>query len=160
MDKSAGDKGRRMSGSVTFTEFISDEPMSMRTKAVVFSDCRSEDKPYEPKIWDAVWDTGSSNTVISRKIVEDLGLTKIGQVTARVLGHSSDCGIYLVNIGLPNRLKVPNLQVIDGDFDKEDFDILIGMDIITLGDLAISHAGNKSVFSFRYPPSECIDFTK
>jgi hypothetical protein len=39
------------------------------------------------------------------------------------------------------------------------FDILIGMDIITLGDFAITNANHRTVVSFRIPPdTKHIDF--
>jgi len=37
-------------------------------------------------------------------------------------------------------------------------DVLIGMDVITTGDLAITNHNGKTTFSFRVPPCEEIDF--
>ena len=149
-----------MSKSVSFTRQNGGIASSLRTEAVVFTDCKEHGKEYEPKIWTAVWDTGSSNTVISERIVFDIGLTPVGEVSARVMGESRLSNVYIVSIGLPNGLKVPDLQVIGGDFSEDDFDILIGMDIITLGDFAVTNANGKTVFSFRYPPKGHIDFTE
>lgn len=39
-------------------------------------------------------------------------------------------------------------------------DILIGMDIITLGDFAITNVGGKTVFSFRTPSTKMIDYVE
>ena len=39
-------------------------------------------------------------------------------------------------------------------------DVLIGMDIITLGDFAITNFGGKTVMSYRYPSVCTIDFAK
>jgi hypothetical protein len=37
-------------------------------------------------------------------------------------------------------------------------DVLIGMDIISRGDFALTHKEGKTVFSFRYPSLATIDF--
>jgi hypothetical protein len=45
--------------------------------------------------------------------------------------------------------------------DNGEFELIIGMDIITLGDFAISNKDNKTTVSFRIPPrDEPIDFLK
>ncbi len=44
------------------------------------------------------------------------------------------------------------------DIDKDGLGVLIGMDIIGLGDFAISNHGGKTVFTFRAPSSKVIDF--
>jgi len=36
--------------------------------------------------------------------------------------------------------------------------MLIGMDIIGIGDFAVSNYNNKTIFSFRYPSKHKIDF--
>jgi hypothetical protein len=39
------------------------------------------------------------------------------------------------------------------------FDVIIGMDILTLGDLAITNHNHRTVLSFRIPPdAKHIDF--
>ena len=37
---------------------------------------------------------------------------------------------------------------------------LIGMDILTQGDLAITNANNETCVSFRIPSEQCIDFVQ
>ena len=49
---------------------------------------------------------------------------------------------------LPNRMLVKALRVSEGDFD--DCDVLIGMDVIRLGDFSVTNLRN-TVFSFRIP---------
>lgn len=39
-------------------------------------------------------------------------------------------------------------------------DMLIGMDIITLGDFALTHKNNGTVFSFQIPSTHEYDFVK
>jgi hypothetical protein len=40
------------------------------------------------------------------------------------------------------------------------FNVIIGMDIITLGDFAISNKDEKTVLSFRIPSVDTIDFSQ
>ncbi len=39
-------------------------------------------------------------------------------------------------------------------------DVLIGMDIITQGDVAITNLGGNTVFSFRIPSQKQVDFVQ
>jgi len=39
-------------------------------------------------------------------------------------------------------------------------DVLIGMDIINRGDFAVTNKNGKTVFSYRFPSTEQIDFVK
>ena len=91
-------------------------------------------KAFKPikKLYMALWDTGSTMTVISDELASKLNLEPVGEMMAETAGGKLGPGI----------------------------DILIGMDIITLGDFVITNYNNKTVFSFRFPSSEVIDFVK
>jgi hypothetical protein len=109
----------------------------------------------------ATWDTGATNTVITSKVVTELGLKPSGKVKVRGVGpagtlleHDSDT--YLVNILLPNNVAVMGVRVSENAV--EGCDVLIGMDVITEGDLAITNHNGKTTFSFRMPPCDEIDF--
>ncbi|MCL2233531.1 MAG: hypothetical protein FWB99_10705 [Treponema sp.] len=52
---------------------------------------------------------------------------------------------------LPNMVMVQEINVMVCNLVK-DIDLLIGMDIILLGDFAISNGGGKTLFSFAIPP--------
>lgn len=43
---------------------------------------------------------------------------------------------------------------------EADTGVLIGMDLITLGDFAVTNKNGQTCFSFRYPSSEWIDFSE
>ena len=67
-----------------------------------------------------------------------------------------DTETFLVNIGLPNNVVVHTVTVTRGKLPG--FDALIGMNIITLGDFAVTNRGGKTMFSFRFPSISAIDF--
>ena len=58
-----------------------------------------------------------------------------------------------------NEIIIPNILVSCADLGR-DLDVLIGMDIISLGDFAITNVGGKTTFSFRFPSIAEIDFVK
>ena len=66
---------------------------------------------------------------------------------------------YLVNIWLPNKVLVYNLVVIEGKIVGQ-CEVLIGMDIISKGDFAVTNYNGRTVFTFRLPSVGCIDFVK
>jgi len=54
---------------------------------------------------------------------------------------------------------IPKMRVCEGNiFGKAD--ILIGMDIISQGDFAITNHNNKTMFSFRMPSMLDLDFVQ
>jgi hypothetical protein len=63
---------------------------------------------------------------------------------------------YIVNVQLPSGVGFANLKVSRGKIHGAD--VLIGMDIITAGDFAISNFQGKTTVAFRIPSVECIDW--
>lgn len=56
---------------------------------------------------------------------------------------------YLVNIVLPNNFMIPMVIVTEGKLQGTN--MLIGMDIIGLGDFVITHKNNGTIFLFQMP---------
>jgi len=65
---------------------------------------------------------------------------------------------YLVNLFLPNNVVVAAVPVSEGGIAGGD--VLIGMDIITMGDFAITNCDGRSCWTFRMPAVEEIDFVR
>ena len=51
---------------------------------------------------------------------------------------------------------IPQVEAFEGEI--EGADVLIGMDIIGSGDLAVTNFDDKTTLTFRVPSRECIDF--
>ena len=47
--------------------------------------------------------------------------------------------MYLLDLVLPNEVHVPDVAVVDTEIGNQGVDVLIGMDIISLGDFAVSN---------------------
>ena len=103
-----------------------------------------------------LWDTGATGTVISNTVVEKLGLKPIGK--SKVFHTNGECvkNVYAINIFLPNKVAFAFVKVTEGVLNG--IDVLIGMDIITMGDFSITNVGGKTTFSFRVPSVKEIDF--
>lgn len=108
----------------------------------------------EIKEFVGLWDTGASASVISHEVVQQLGLIPISQQRVMHAQGEGLANVYKVNIFLPNQIMIPNVRVTEGRIN------LIGMDIIGLGDFALSNRDGKTLFSFQIPPTHCYDFVK
>lgn len=106
----------------------------------------------------ALWDTGATKSVITKGTADALGLTPVGTGMVNHAGGSAQCNQYIVNIILPNRVGFPGVMVSECVNTVGDFGVIIGMDIITKGDLAITNVGKQTIVSFRYPSLKVIDY--
>ena len=111
------------------------------------------------KRFTGIWDTGATNTVITKNVVDALELKPVGKTNITHANGKATVNVYFVNIILPNNVEVHSVKVTEGALGEEA-DVLIGMDIITLGDFAVTNFEGKTTFSFRVPSRECIDFVK
>ncbi len=116
-----------------------------------------EKLPYPILNTRALWDTGSTRSVLTSQTVKDLGLTPVGMVTVNHAGGTNRSNTYLVNVFLPNRVILSGIQV--SECIDSDFGAIIGMDIITLGDFSITNAGKRTWMSFMIPSGGHIDFS-
>lgn len=105
-----------------------------------------------------LWDTGATGTVITQKIVDACGLVPVGMTKSYHAQGESMVNEYLVNVHLPNGVSVPSLRVTWGKLSG--IDLLIGMDIINLGDFSISNKEGKTCLSYRIPSTHHQDFLK
>lgn len=109
----------------------------------------------------AIWDTGATNSVITKRAAQACGLKPTGMVMNHSAHGVKQCATYLVTIGLPNHVLVSDVKVTEVDsLCGGDIDALIGMDIISRGDFAVTHGQGSTVFSFRLPSATEIDFVK
>lgn len=111
---------------------------------------------HNAKKYKAIWDTGATNTAITQRVIDECGLKPIGVTEVHTAAGKSKTNTYVVNVWLPNHVIIPNVEV--NLCELIDTDVLIGMNIINRGDFAVTNKDGKTVFSFRIPSLECIDF--
>jgi len=104
----------------------------------------------------ALWDTGATACAISSGLVSKLGLLPTGSANVDTGGGRFIQNTYVIDVWLPNGVIVPDIRATGSKI--EGADLLIGMDIISKGDFAVTNYDKKTVFSFRMPSSKKIDF--
>jgi hypothetical protein len=105
----------------------------------------------------ALYDTGATHSSISPKIVAELGLASVGAQNVGVGGGTLITTAHLVNIGLPNKVMFQMMRVAQIELHG-GIDTLIGMDILGVGDFAVTHHNGSTTFSFCCPSRREIDF--
>jgi len=107
--------------------------------------------------YQGIWDTGATGSVITQKVVSQLKLKPTGMANVHGAHGVRTVNTHLVNIVLPSEVGIPGVRVTEGDLPAPT-DVLIGMDIIGQGDFAVTNFKERTVFSFRTPSLEVIDF--
>ena len=107
-------------------------------------------------MFDAIWDTGATNSVISQAVIQKCGLAATGMAKVHGVHGVQTKPTYLVNIELPDKVVFASVRVTEGDV--ADGDMLIGMDIISQGDFSVTNCDGRSQFSYRTPSIEHIDY--
>ncbi len=107
--------------------------------------------------FNALWDTGATNSMITSRAVAVLGLEAGGYTHVHhVQGTTFEIPFYYVNLVVFSNFHFPDVTVVLGELT--DTDVLIGMDIINRGDFAVSNRNGATSFSFRIPSVEDFDF--
>ncbi len=111
-----------------------------------------------------LWDTGATGSAITAAAAKRLGLTLVSMTEVGGVHGKEIVPVYDVQLTLNNQNISIRVRVTEGkavSFSREgDADILIGMDIITLGDLCISNYNGQTVMTFRFPSLTTTDFCK
>jgi predicted aspartyl protease len=103
---------------------------------------------------EALWDTGATMTCVKPSLWNKLKLLPsklVGSITMSGIGGNVKADGTLVSIWLTPNFMLEFCPVFITDFPGAE-EILIGMDIITLGDFAVCNAEGKTSFSFAVPP--------
>lgn len=109
-------------------------------------------------LFNAIWDTGATNTVITKSVARKCNLKPTGMTKVRGISGEAQVHTYLVSITLRNDVCLPQVRVTEGIISNAD--VLIGMDIINRGDFAVTNSDGRTTLSFRTPSLECLDFVK
>ena len=97
----------------------------------------------------AAWNTGAEVTIISPHVVQMLDLQPFEKTRLMGIGGDEEVGVYRIHLGLPNGYLYKNLIVYCSDID--DYDVLIGMNLISKSDFFLTSIDGKNRFSFDIP---------
>ena len=112
--------------------------------------------PY-PQEFLAIWDTGATQTTITEDLAKKLSLYKIREHMVAGVTGSALCNAYLIALALPNGILIPEIEVADC-VGNIGCDILIGMDVIGMGDFVVCNVQGNTTFSFRVPSVAVVNF--
>ena len=101
-----------------------------------------------PVVVKAIWDTGAYGSVISPKVAQELGLVPVGVKPIQTANGTYEAYAYVVDMMLPNKLVIRGVEVSESDLKV--CDALIGMDIISMGDMKVTNKPTTK-FIFRIP---------
>jgi len=108
----------------------------------------------------AIWDTGATATVITQNVVNSLGLLPTGMSHVNTANGPTVQNTYIIDVVLPNGVVVKDVTVTGATALSGGCEVLIGMDIISLGDFSITNHKGITCMSFRIPSLHEIDYTK
>ena len=101
----------------------------------------------------AIWDTGANHSVLSPKIVKELGLRSIDTAPIHGINNMSrESDIVVASIRFTDDLVLTNRRF--SVINIPGTEVLIGMDIIKMGNFVINNSKGKTLFSFVIPPLE------
>lgn len=113
------------------------------------------------KLVSGIIDTGCSHTCISEELAEKMSLISLGKVEYSMVGDAKQkVNCYKANIMIDNTIPCGDIEV--GSYHKGDafYDVIIGMDILSKCDFAITSASGHMVLTMEYPSKRNLDFTK
>jgi hypothetical protein len=109
--------------------------------------------PEYPRVeFNALWDTGATNSVITPRVVQACGLKPIRRGLTQGVNGIEKSQHYVINLSLPDKITFCELTVVSKNPGNVWWDVLIGMDIISTGELSIKNVNSNTEWSFRFPP--------
>lgn len=109
------------------------------------------------KVVNAVWDTDSTSSAISKRVADSLGLGVDG-ISERTGTGGSSIGSTTICLSFPGCGKYAALieaGILDDVAGVPDF--IVGLDIITMGSFRLANENGESVLTFTFDKSVFID---
>lgn len=95
----------------------------------------------------AVWDTGATTTILCRRLIDELKPEPFRKGGMAGIGGNVEVETYLVHVAPPTGDVITYIEAMAHDF--EDYDAIIGMDVITYGDFHVDSIGGKTMVTFQ-----------
>lgn len=103
-------------------------------------------------IYTALLDTGATTSWISPKVIEELGLVELMKERVSFAMSEEIASVFLFRLGLfvdqKNPVGLPYVFAETRGFSlklRNDFDVILGMDVLAQGDFAMSRSGDWSL---------------
>jgi hypothetical protein len=107
-----------------------------------------------------MWDTGAVMSAITPEIRNKFQSKTVNRRKVTSIHTTEEVDIVIIIFELPNRVLKQTIEVAVCNLAC-NAGMIIGMDIISYGDFALSNGNNQTLFSFAVPPFQNkIDFSK
>jgi hypothetical protein len=103
-----------------------------------------------------IWDTGATMSAITQNVVDALGLVQTGARQIHGVHGAETVPTFNVAFHLSSGVIFTSITASLGKLVGAD--ILLGMDVIGMGDFAVTNHKRYTTISLRIPSQECIDF--
>jgi hypothetical protein len=97
-----------------------------------------------------IFDTGATGSMISENVAKELSLIPCGNITVSGVHGTENANLYKLDIIFGGKYILPD-HTVSGAGNDAGFDLLIGMDIIAMGNLTIFRENGKTFFTFYLP---------
>ena len=118
---------------------------------------RDEALPPKSGTLRAVWDTGATGSVVNMDTANMLNFQPVSFTPVSTVNGNYTAPVFICDIYLPSGIVIPSIEITGGQLGS-DLDMLIGMDVITLGDFTITNLGMITWFTFRVPSMQRADY--
>ena len=95
-----------------------------------------------------LWDTGSTRSCISERVIEKIKMKPDGKSIIFTANGKANVNTYCVDVEFPNGYKIQNV-IVSAVRIEDDTDMLIGMDIISRGSMSINNDFGRTDFRYR-----------
>ena len=102
----------------------------------------------------ANWDTGSSTSVITQRVVDACGLKPLRNGFTQGVHGIKESQSYVVNLYLPRKIAIRELTVVRANPGNVWWDVLIGMDIISAGTFTVVNVNSNIEWTFSISAGE------
>lgn len=97
----------------------------------------------------AIWDTGSVTSCISESMARKMGLQPAMSGVGVTAAGQLDISYYFLDIHISEDMVFHNVKVAGFPLERHDVDFLIGMDIISKGNLQVKTADGRTTVLFE-----------
>ena len=97
----------------------------------------------------AAWDTGAERSMISKSLAAKLNVRRIGKMSMMSVNSPQIVDTCFVNVHLFDGSDIPVFAGIQDEDERQD--LLIGMDIISMGNFSIESIGFETSLLFKLP---------
>jgi predicted aspartyl protease len=140
-----------------FTSRYQGKALKVINEVEIFPAFLLNSTPIAGRKYIALYDTGATRSAISPTVVQELNLPIIRATRVGVGGGFHDTTSHLVNIKLPSNVMCPMFEVANIHVPSGE-NVIIGMDILSAGDFAVTQDKGNTIFSFCVPSRKCVDF--